>query len=154
MKLRKHNRSALFLIELIFAVLFFSIGSAVCVQAFVKAHQISTDASDLSFASAQASSAANVLRYTDGTCGSVSAYLPSAQGSGLDFTVYYDSDQQPCDEKDAAYAMDISTFAEGDKRSSSITVKRSDGEMIYELDIRYPAFENADSADIPEEVIP
>lgn len=154
MKFQKNNRSSLFLIELIFCVLFFSMGSAVCIQAFAKAHQVCNEASDLSFASAQASSAASVLRYTDGTCESVSALFPSAQGSGYEMTVYYDSKQQPCEKKAAAYAMNISTVPDGEKRFSSITVKRSDGETIYELEIRYPAYESSGADNIKEEVKP
>ena len=54
--------SRLFLIELILAVLFFSLGSAVCVQVFAKARAGSVEARDLAFASSAASCAANVLR--------------------------------------------------------------------------------------------
>lgn len=67
MSIRNSSKSSLFLIELIIAILFFAIGSAVCVRAFVKAHDLSMRAKDLSFASAQASSAASVLEYTDGS---------------------------------------------------------------------------------------
>ena len=66
MKFQKNNRSSLFLIELIFAYFSFLWGSAVCIQAFAKAHQVCNEASDLSFASAQASALPAVLRYTDG----------------------------------------------------------------------------------------
>ena len=38
------NPSSLFLLELIFAILFFSVTSAVCVQVFVKSHTLSTQA--------------------------------------------------------------------------------------------------------------
>lgn len=140
MRFQRNTRSSLFLIELIIAILFFSLGSAVCVQAFVKAHQTSQAASDLSFASAQASSAAAVLRYTDGTCEEASAYLTSASGSGLDFSVFYDSDQQPCSEGSAAYTMTVSTREDGNRRYSSISVYKADDELIYELETRYPAF--------------
>ena len=38
---QKSSRSALFLMELIFSILFFALASAVCVQLFVKAHLLS-----------------------------------------------------------------------------------------------------------------
>ena len=65
----RHNntRSSLFLIELIIAILFFSLGSAVCVQAFAKAHTLTAQARDLSFASSTVSAAANVIKSTDGS---------------------------------------------------------------------------------------
>ncbi len=39
--------SSLFLLELILAILFFSLASAVCVQFFVKSHLLSRDARNL-----------------------------------------------------------------------------------------------------------
>ena len=48
------NPSSLFLLELIFAILFFSVASAVCVQVFVKSHTLSTQAHDLTQASRRA----------------------------------------------------------------------------------------------------
>lgn len=50
--------------------------------------------------------------------------------------------------------MNISTVPDGEKRFSSITVKRSDGETIYELEIRYPAFKSPGADNIKEEVKP
>lgn len=49
------------------AILFFSLGSAICIQVFVKAHTLNQSAQDLSFASAQVSSVASVVKYTDQT---------------------------------------------------------------------------------------
>ena len=67
MKQLKNAKSGLFLLELIFVILFFSLGSAVCIQAFTKAHLTSQKAQDLSFASLKASETASVLKYTDNT---------------------------------------------------------------------------------------
>lgn len=51
MKYQHHNNtSSLFLLELILAVLFFSVASALCIQIFTKAHLMSQDARDLNFA--------------------------------------------------------------------------------------------------------
>ena len=42
MKYQRHNNiSSLFLLELILAVLFFSVASALCIQIFTKAHLMS-----------------------------------------------------------------------------------------------------------------
>ena len=107
MSIRNSSKSSLFLIELIIAILFFAIGSAVCVRAFVKAHDLSMRAKDLSFASAQASSAASVLEYTDGSFSSFSTYFPDAEERGDAFLVYYDADQSLCSGNDAIYTMQI-----------------------------------------------
>ena len=101
MSTRNSSKSSLFLIELIIAILFFSIGSAVCVRAFVKAHSLSTEAKDLSFASAQVSSMASVLKYTDRSYASIREHFPDAAKSGDDFLVFYDEEGTSCQEKDA-----------------------------------------------------
>lgn len=55
------NPSSLFLLELIFAILFFSVASAVCVQVFVKSHTLSTEAHDLTQASRRAEDVAELI---------------------------------------------------------------------------------------------
>lgn len=154
----KPARSSLFLIELIIAILFFSAGSAVCVRAFAQAHLMSQAASDLSFASAQVSSAASVIRYTDGSPEAVSVYLPGAAAvntdgvtgaSGSDdpaalsdgqtCAVYYDSSRQPCSREEAAYTLLIHTSQEGIRTDARLSMTGPDGTVIYELDLRYPS---------------
>ena len=66
MKYQRHNNtSSLFLLELILAVLFFSVASALCIQIFTKAHLMSQDARDLNFAVNEVSSMAEQM--SDGT---------------------------------------------------------------------------------------
>ena len=55
------NPSSLFLLELIFTILFFSVASAVCVQIFVKSHTLSTQAHDLTQASRRAGDVAELI---------------------------------------------------------------------------------------------
>ena len=55
---QKSSRSALFLMELIFSILFFALASAVCVQLFVKAHLLSVGTQELNHALTSAQSAA------------------------------------------------------------------------------------------------
>ena len=50
MKRTPAKRSSLFLLELIIAILFFSLTSAVCVQFFARAHQISRQTQELNAA--------------------------------------------------------------------------------------------------------
>ena len=49
MKRTPAKRSSLFLLELIIAILFFSLTSAVCVQFFARAHQISRQTQELNY---------------------------------------------------------------------------------------------------------
>ena len=135
-----HNntRSSLFLIELIIAILFFSVGSAVCVQAFVKAHTLTGQARDLSFASSTVSSAASVIKYTDGTLEQTRAYFPSAFALDEDIAVCFDGDFAPCGADAAVYTMLIHTDAPGLTCSTEIRMEDQDGETLYGLSLVYP----------------
>ena len=134
-----NTRSSLFLIELIIAILFFSLGSAVCIQAFVKAHTDSTDAQNLSFASSTVSSAASVVKYTDGTLDSMQAYFPEAfQDGGNTIAVCYNRDHTPCAPSDAAYTLRIETGLQTGVETAHIWIADRLGQTVYELDLRYP----------------
>ncbi len=137
----RHNntRSSLFLIELIIAILFFSLGSAVCVQAFAKAHTLTAQARDLSFASSTVSAAANVIKSTDGSLAQVQEYFPQAVTDGENtIAVYYDAGFAPCSDADAAYTMRITTDAPGLIRTAGIRMFDRDGEKLYELFLSCP----------------
>lgn len=133
------SRSRLLLTELIIAILFLSLGSAVCVRIFIQAHLDSRHARDLTFASAQVSSAASVVRYTDGSLQTMVEYYPYAEDSGDGLLVFYDEDQEQCPEEDAAYIMRIRTETSGIQNDSVITMTGAGDETLYELNIRHPA---------------
>lgn len=135
-----HNntRSSLFLIELIIAILFFSLGSAVCVQAFVKAHTLTAQARDLSFASSTVSSAASVIKYTDGSLEQTRAYFPGAFTLDEDIAVCFDESFAPCGADAAAYTMLIHTDGPGLIHTADIRMDDRDGEKLYELFLSYP----------------
>lgn len=59
------HKSSLFLLELILAILFFSIASAVCVQLFVKSHLLSRQAEILSIAVNECSDVAEIILSAD-----------------------------------------------------------------------------------------
>ena len=60
MKRKPAKRSSLFLMELIIAILFFCLASAVCVRFFVKSHLIERDTTALNHAANYASSVAEM----------------------------------------------------------------------------------------------
>ena len=148
----RHSRSSLFLIELIIAILFFSAGSAVCVRAFAQARLMSQAAADLSFASAQVSTAASAVRYTDGSAASIAEYFPGAEsippadadpearyGSDAQFcAIWYDSSRQLCSSQEASFTLLIRTEQTGQRVDASLSMTGPDGEVLYELDLRYP----------------
>lgn len=144
-----HARSSLFLIELIIAILFFSLGAALCVQAFVKAHAATNEARDLAFASAAVSSAASVAKYAGGSLEEIRAYFPEAEeDADGSYAVYYDSSFAPCQAGEADYVLRVLPGREGDVSTARIWMdgrRGSTASVIYELNIRWPAPEGSAS---------
>ena len=121
MKYQRHNNtSSLFLMELILAVLFFSVASALCIQIFTKAHLMSQDARDLNFAVNEVSSMAEQM--SDGTL--------------QDAAAYYDSSYASCEKADAVYVLTVHYEPEDTLLKAHISMDTiADNRNIYTLDV-------------------
>jgi hypothetical protein len=82
---RRFSKSGLFLMELVIAIGFFAVASAVCAQLFADAHTTSKKGSDLSMAVVAAESAAEEFK----------AAANAEIVPGTDKILYYGSDWQP-----------------------------------------------------------
>lgn len=144
----KNTGSSLFLIELMISILFFSLGSAVCVQAFAKAHMASHTAEQLSFASSAVSSAASLVKYTPKSLPALQEYYPNIVLSGKEFLVFYDDDHRECAEKDRIYTLHIRTAQKDSVETAHIFMIFDESEeTLFELKLHYPAFsENHETA--------
>ena len=128
----RNSRSALFLMELIFAILFFAIASAVCVQLFVRAHLTSRDTQDLNQAMAGAQSAAAVLQAEQGDLAAASVLLEGSQMEDGVLTLRYDADWQPAEEE--AQTSYLLQMTPDEEQTTRITVTRiEDGEVLIVL---------------------
>ncbi len=133
----QNNRSSrLFLIELIFAVLFFSLGSAVCVQAFAQAHTVSAQARDLAFASSTVSSAASVVRASGDDLAAFRERYPQAFGEAGEIRLCFGTDFGPCDPDAAAYTLRIQTQTQGRAVDAHLWMEDGAGREIYGLQLR------------------
>lgn len=133
------SRSGLMLTELLFAILFFSLGSAVCIRLTAQARLDSREAQDISFAAAQVSGASSAVRYTDGSLGELSAYYPYAQEDGDAILVFYNKDREQSGKREAAYILTIRMSSSGIRKDAVITMSAKDGGTIYELRTFFPA---------------
>lgn len=152
MKYQRHNNtSSLFLLELILAVLFFSVASALCIQIFTKAHLMSQDARDLNFAVNEVSSMAEQISAdtlhpdtaasSDDTAASSgdTASDPSTQmpdDSLQDATAYYNSNYASCEKADAVYVLTVHYEPEDTLLKAHISMDTvADNRNIYTLDV-------------------
>ena len=121
MKYQRHNNtSSLFLLELILAVLFFSVASALCIQIFTKAHLMSQDARDLNFAVNEVSSMAEQM----------------PDDSLQDAAAYYDSSYASCEKSDAVYVLTVHYEPEDTLLKAHISMDTvADNRNIYTLDV-------------------
>lgn len=136
-KVTSSGRSGLLLMELIIAILFFSLASAICLQLFVKAHTLGQDTRELDMAVRQASSVADILSQSEHPPEMLQKLFPGSQVGDLQSHLYFDQDFQPCNSENACYLLDI-TAAPSDDRTTFYTITVSVNESsdeIYRLEI-------------------
>lgn len=116
--------SSLFLMELILAILFFSVASGVCVQFFVRSHLLSRDSEALNHAVNECSSVAEIVCGTDGAenaAALLQELYPEAvspqdgteqTGAGRELAIYYSDTFEPCQKEHAAYLLTVSLTEE------------------------------------------
>ena len=128
------SKTALFLMELIIVILFFSLASAVCMQLFARSHLISKQTTELNHAVAIAQSYAEVMRGTDGSMTSILEAFPDAIAEDNYFEVFYDEHFQVCDPSAASYVSDVTVTPNGAIQNMEIRIVRlSDYNEIYTL---------------------
>ncbi len=115
---QQSKRSSLFLLELILAIGFFCIASAVCVQIFVKSYTIEQESSALNHAVHLATSAAETFRHSD-----IDSY-----------ETYYDKDWNVCDKEDVYYTFKLSIERDNSLEIAQITIEAKNS-TLYELEV-------------------
>lgn len=136
--------SSLFLLELILAILFFSLASAVCVQFFVKSHLLSRDARNLNYAVNECSGIAEIVNASNGTADALdliqqvyeNAETESVNGSSI--CIYYNDKFTPCGPANSAYKL-LTALTEEDKMLTAyISMEQDDLEApIYQLTVKH-----------------
>ncbi len=155
--------SSLFLMELILAILFFSVASAVCVQFFVKSHLMSRESGVLTNAVNECSGIAEIICTTDSLSEGVRLLrLQYAEGeypewvdaSDAQDTVeddpvqqtrisfYYDEFFEICERTNAAYALTVDLTQEEQMINVVLEVnasraKEGTDEPVYRLETRH-----------------
>ena len=130
-----NSRSSMFLMEIIVAILFFSLVSAVCLRIFTTSHQQSADTKNLNVAVNQAGSAAEILKDSNGGLQVLKQLYKEAVTEGQDTVVYFDENWEACQPSSGTYRMVISS-EDADVsglRSYKILIGQTGGAEIYSL---------------------
>lgn len=131
-RLRSHG-SALFLIEMIIAIGFFSLACAICVQLFVKGYLMKVESSELSRSVICAQNAAEAFKAADGDINATAEMLGAA-AIGDRIILGFDDDWNrftPKKGEKPAYRMIMTRFESNGLVMADITVGRT-VDSVYE----------------------
>lgn len=135
----KHSKSALFLMELIITILFFSLASAVCIQLFAKSHLLSKQTVNENHAVIQAQNLAECFLATEGDMEQLRELFP-ASATDDSILLLYDENWKECSASDACYSASMVTQPEADGIiTADITVSTYNSntvDSIYTLTVK------------------
>ena len=132
------TRSGLFLMELIFAILIFSLCSVICLQLFVTARNTGDSALEKTKAVTLCADAAELFYGFDGSLPKMLQVLDiggRSQTNGQEVILYYDRDFNQSAKAGGIYALKLQTSSQGDLIKGYFSfVRLSDDTLIYDLD--------------------
>ena len=144
------RKTGLFLMELIIAILFFSLAAAICIQLFVKSHMISERSIALNHSILLAQNTAEIFYATNGDPEKMASLLGCGESSGTaavadsdnasTLTLFY-TDKfdclDPAQAASAVFQQTISLYADSDPALITCHIvisELSSGDVIYSLD--------------------
>ena len=129
------QRSSLFLLELIIAILFFILAATACVRFFVHSHELEKDSIALNQALLATTSVAEILRSQDEPYETLADAFPMGNLGDNEFKIYYDNDWSQCEAAEASYIVSLKTeYTEDNFLSGHISVLDQE-EVIYDLTV-------------------
>lgn len=138
MKKHSSNRSGILLMEIIIAILFFSVVSAVCLQLFVKSHNLSKDSESLAYAVNEATSIAECIRSGQSNLDILKESYSDLIEEDGNYFIYYDNDFNSIrQKKEAFYYLEITPAKIDDAtKSYNIAIFKADTKSgIYDLTV-------------------
>ena len=128
---RHNSKSGLFLMEMIIAILFFSICSAVCIKVFAGAAAMADESRTLNKAVVQAANAAELYKAADGALDELARLMDETGGGQVRIEAIDDESLT------AAYGDMIITLEKKSSGVAEISVEASDDTgIIYSLQVR------------------
>jgi len=128
------RRSSLFLLELMIAIFFFILASAICILLFVTAHTLENDSLNLNQAVHACTSAAEILRSQEEPLSLFSELYPDGALEKDGFCAYFNDSWQPCTVSDSVFVMHLQFSDKEHLRSGEIVVS-SPEDTLYSLHV-------------------
>lgn len=129
------RRSSLFLMELIIAILFFSLAATVCVRFFVKSYTLEQESQKLNHAVNAATSVAEIFRNQEQPFSLLAEEYPYGEQAENAYYIYYDINWSLCTSSNAVYSVLLQTAETDTFLIGDITVTDNDN-TIYHLTIK------------------
>lgn len=134
MQTQTSQRSSLFLMELMIAILFFILASGICIRLFVKSHTLEQANRDLDASVHAAVSVAEIIRSQEDPILMLETVYPLGISDTPNFTIFYDKDWSVCTKTDGLYHLKLSTKTESPFLFSTIDVYKNDA-LLYTLSL-------------------
>lgn len=147
----KHSRSSLFLMEMIIAILFFSLASAVCIHLFAKSHLLSTQTVNRNHAVIQAQNLAESYLSLEGDIAAIQdLFFPSEQIDETTLRLAFDSSWNLCSaENGVCFLAELASTPAGENgiMEAVITVYESSApeSPVYTLSVMHHTAERRGS---------
>lgn len=129
------KRSSLFLIELIIAILFFSLAATICVRIFVKSHTLEKNSIDLNHAVTAAVSVAEIFRSQEDSYIMLQQQFPDGELTENSYGFFYDKNWNLCNSSNAEYTVTLHTEESDTFLLGTVTITRRN-ESLYQLHLK------------------
>lgn len=131
---QKRNGSHLILIELMFVLFFFAICGAILLQVFVKSHNISVKAKELTETKNYVTQAAELFEAGYSKVNEYEEYFPYIKENDEGYQVFFDKDFHMSKEKKAVYQMTIQ-IRDGKADTKGEIIMTKNKKQLYHLEL-------------------
>ena len=138
MRTHRHSPNSIFLMELLFNILLFSVLLIIGLQFFIKAHTLTQKTTELHYAVTLCSNVASIFEHQKitGSISDISVQFPYCTNMKDQTFIYFNQHFEECRKEHAAYYILVSPASETEytnMTSASISFFSSDNTPVYSL---------------------
>lgn len=137
MNIRSTSKSALFLMELMIAILFFSVAGAVSIQLFVSSHLLSESTVNTNQSILHSQTIAEAFTGTNADILELQKTLQASPIGESSLELYFDQDWKACNEAIAHFTATVSLRNESGLSYADIVFSDNTGLVLYQLTVSH-----------------